>query len=234
MAKTTDKKKRVATKNLKKNRNKNENMKKTRSTRPLVRDVSLQPSLFPRVEGVLDKCWNTQKEIFLSGRQCHEKKKYHENMNGCGAIDDIIKKRFGSTYEKKLFNYYMVVGDLKSTRSMLRKLISENDIRNIERFGLLRKPREQLRDENISVPTGYESKFPGLLSPVELFGNTNRVLAQGKAWIANCVTDRIQFRDLCVKDCNSKLIDNEHQEFIIKLQILFATTELQFRRTRSC
>ena len=233
MAKTQDnKKKRVTTKVLKKNKNKNENMRKTRSTRPLLRELVASPS-FPRGMNDLEKCWNTQKEVFLSGRKCHEIKAYHHNMAGCGAIDTSIEKHFGSTYKKKLFNYYFVAGDLSSTRSLLKRLISEEDVPTVEGFALLRKTRNQLKHEEISRPHGYEEKFPKALDPSHIFGNTKRVLEQGKSWIANCVMDRIKFRDLCVKDCNKKLLDKQHQDFIIKLQVLYANTEMARRRARN-
>ena len=233
MAKTQDnKKKRFTTKALKKNKNKNENMRKTRSTEPLLRELVASPS-FPRGMNDLEKCWNTQKEVFLSGRKCHELKAYHHNMAGCGAIDASIEKHFGSTYKKKLFNYYRVVGDLGSTRSLLKRLIREEDVPIVGRFLLARKDRDQLREEEISRPHGYEEKFPSVLDPSHIFGNTKRVLEQGKSWIANCVMDRINFRDLCVKDCNKKLLDKEHQDFIIKLQVLYARTEKAHRRARN-
>jgi len=233
MAKTQDKKrKRVTTKVLKKNKNKNENMRKTRSTKPLLRELVASPS-FPRGMNDLERCWNTQKEVFLSGRKCHERKRYHENMNGCGSIDASIEKHFGSTYKKKLFNYYFVAGDLSSTRSMLKRLISEEDVSTVEGFLLARKTQQMLSAEGISRPHGYEDKFPRVLDPSHIFGNTKRVLVQGKSWIARCVMDRINFRDLCVKDCNKKLVDKEHQDFIIKLQVLYAATEMARRRARN-
>ena len=230
MTKTQDsKRKRVTTKALKKNKNKNENMRKTRSTRPSLRELVASPS-FPRSMNDLEKCWNTQKEVFLSGRRCHEINGYHDNMDGCGSIDASIEKHFGSSYKKKLFNYYSLVGDLSSTRSLLKRLITDDDIPGVGRFALLRKDRDQLREEGISLPHGYEDKFPEFLNPSHIFGNTKRVLLQGKMWISNCVMDRINFRDICVKDCNKKLLDKEHQDFIIKLQVLYARTEMAYRR----
>ena len=179
MVKTQDNKRNcVITKSLKKNKN--------------------AKLLFPRSMNDLEK---------LSGKKCHERKKYHENMCGCGAIDASIEKHFGSKYKIKLFNYYRVVGDLGSTRSLLRKLISNDDVRSVGEFSLRRKGRDKLRNENISIPSGYEEKFPVSLEPSDIFGTTGRLLEQGKSWIANCVIDRITFRDLCVKSCNSKLLD---------------------------
>ena len=232
MTKTQDsKRKRIVTKALNKNKKKNENMRKTRSTGPLLRDLVASPS-FPNSMNDLEKCWNTQKEVFLSGRKCHEIKAYHHNMNGCGAIDASIEKHFGSTYKKKLFNYYRIVGDLGSTRSLLKRLICDEDIPHVGDFDLNRKTRNKLREEEISVPHGYEEKFPRTLSSSHIFGTTKRVLVQGKMWIANCVMDRINFRDLCVKDCNKRLLDKEHQDFIMKLQVLYAETEIAYRRVR--
>ena len=229
MAKTQDsKRKRVSTKVLKKNKNK----RKTRSIGPLIRELVALPS-YPRCMNDLEKCWNTQKEVFLSGRKCHERKAYHDNMAGCGAIDASIEKHFGEKYKKKLFNYYRIVGDLGSTRSLLKRLISEEDVPTVEGFALLRKTSVKLSEEGISRPHGYEEKFPRTLDPSHIFGNTKRVLDQGKLWIANCVMDRINFRDLCVKDCNKKLLDKEHQDFIIKLQVLYANTEMARRRARN-
>ena len=231
MVKTQDNKGKRATKKLlKKNKNKNENMKINKSTAPLRRDVSTL--FFPPRINELEQCWNTRKKLFINENKCHEKKKYHENMSGCGAIDASIEKHFGSKYKMKLFNYYRVVGDLGSTRSLLRKLISNDDVRSVGEFSLRRKGRDKLRNENISIPSGYEEKFPVSLEPSDIFGTTGRLLEQGKSWIANCVIDRITFRDLCVKSCNSKLLDREHQDFIIKLQVLFSNTEMEYRRAR--
>ena len=115
---------------------------------------------------------------------------------------------------------------------MLKRLIYDEDISSVGEFDLNRKTRNKLREEGISVPHGYEEKFPKTLSPSHIFGNTKRVLAQGKMWIANCVMDRINFRDLCVKDCNKRLLDKEHQDFIMKLQVLYAETEIAYRRVR--
>ena len=89
-----------------------------------------------------------------------------------------------------------------------------------------------MSEEGISVPHGYDGKFPEILSPSHIFGNTKNVLVQGKMWIANCVMDRINFRDLCVKGCNKRLLDKEHEDFITKLQVLYAKTEIAYRRVR--
>ena len=182
--------------------NKNENIKKNRSTD------------FPRSMNDLEK---------LSGKKCHERKKYHENMCGCGAIDASIEKHFGSKYKIKLFNYYRVVGDLGSTRSLLKGLISNNDVIKVKEFSLRRKERHRLKVEKISIPSGYEEKFPKTLEPSYIFGKTKKVLEQGKSWIAKCVMDRIEFRDLC--KCN---FDKKHQDFIIKLQVLYANTDAHY------
>ena len=190
--------------------NKNENIKKNKSTE----------LLFPCSMNDLEK---------LSGKKCHERKKYHENMCGCGAIDASIEKHFGSKYKIKLFNYYRVVGDLGSTRSLLKRLISNNDVIKVKEFSLRRKERHRLKVENISIPSGYEEKFPKTLEPSDIFGKTKKVLEQGKSWIAKCVMDRIEFRDLCTKECN---LDEKHQDFIIKLQVLYANTEMAYRRAR--
>ena len=207
-------------------------MKKPKSTEPLLRELVASPS-FPRGMNDLEKCWNTQKRIFLTERKCDVKKKYHDNVSGCGAVDASIEKRFGSRYKKHLFQYYRVVGDLGSTRSMLRRLIKNEDIPSVESFLLARKTREKLQQEGISRPHEYEEKFPETLNPIQHFGTTKRLLEQGKLWIANCVTDRIEFRDSCVKDCNTRLIDREHQDFIIKLQVLYANTDMAYRRARN-
>lgn len=232
MVKSRDSKKskRVTIKNLKKNKNKNENMKRTRSTTRLQRD-SAPVNRFPKALGDLETCWNTQKEVFFTERECHEKKKYHDNMNGCGAIDSAIEERFGRTYKKKLFTYYNIVGT--QSPSLLKRLISKENISEVGgNFVLLLKPRAQLANENISTPSQYEEKFPRTFTPEFIFGNDKTVLENGKKWIANCVTDRIKFRDLCVKDCNQKLLDEEHQNFIRKLQVLYAQTVINHRRAK--
>ena len=226
MVKTQDNKGKRATKKLlKKNKNKNENMKINKSTAPLRRDVSTL--FFPPRINELEQCWNTRKKLFINENKCHEKKKYHENMSGCGAIDASIEKHFGSKYKMKLFNYYRVVGDLGSTRYLLKRLISNNDVINVKEFSLRRKGRHRLNVENISIPSGYEEKFPQTLEPSDIFGKTKKFLEQGKSWIAKCVMDRIEFRDLCIKECN---FDQKHQDFIIKLQVLYANTDMAYRR----
>ena len=225
MVKTQDNKGKRATKKLlKKNKNKNENMKINKSTAPLRRDVSTL--FFPPRINELEQCWNTRKKLFINENKCHEKKKYHENMSGCGAIDASIEKHFGSKYKMKLFNYYRVVGDLGSTRSLLKRLISNNDVIKVKEFSLRRKERHRLKVENISIPSGYEEKFPKTLEPSDIFGKTKKVLEQGKSWIAKCFVDRIEFRDMCIKECN---FDKKHQDFIMKLQVLYANTEMAYR-----
>ena len=147
------------------------------------------------------------------------------NMNGCGAIDKYIEDHFGSINKRKLFNYYEIFGDLDSTRCTLKRLISEKNIPRLEGFTLFRKSIEQLEEEQISCPHDYEDKFPKILNQHSLFGNTKKDLEQGKIWIANCVKDRISFRNLC-------FIDKEYQDFIMKFQVLFANTEMARRRLR--
>ena len=232
MVKTRDSKsKRVTTKNLKKNKNRNENMKKSRPTTRLQRD-SAPKDRFPKSLGELEECWNTKKEVFFTERKCDEKKKYHDNMNGCGAIDSAIEDRFGRKYKKKLFTYYNVAGT--QSLSLLKRLISKENISEVGgNFVLLLKTRAQLASENISIPSQYEEKFPRTFTPECIFGKNKMVLENGKKWIANCVTDRIKFRDLCVKDCNQKLLDEEHQNFIRKLQVLYAQTVINHRRARN-
>ena len=102
-----------------------------------------------------------------------------------------------------------------------KRLISNNDVIKVKEFSLRRKERHRLKVENISIPSGYEEKFPKTLEPSDIFGKTKKVLEQGKSWIAKCVVDRIEFRDMCIKECN---FDKKHQDFIIKLQVLYANT----------
>lgn len=214
---------RILTKKLRKTRNQNENIQK-------FEDTSGPSSRFPmRVPSELESCWNSQKEVFLSGRGCLNKMSYHRDMESCGGIDKIIGTRFGDKYRREFLNYYRIVGDLGSTRSLLKRLIEDGEVQRVRRFDLRKILNEDLStDLQRKAPADY-GRFPGFVSVQDMF--PSRIdLVQAMDYIRKCIGERIRFRDLCVRDCDRTLIDEKHQEYIIKLQILLAHTIYHFRQ----
>ena len=217
---------RVFAKKLRKTRNQNENM-------PQFEDTSGPSSRFPtRVPSELERCWNSEKEVFLSGRGCLSKLSYHRDMNSCGGIDEIIGSRFGNKYRRQFLDYYRIMGDLASTKSLLKRLIEDGDVPRLRRFNLDKILHEDLpTDLQRKAPIDY-SRFPNMISVEDMFRDEAQLI-EAMRYLRNCIIQRIRFRDLCVRDCDRTLIDEKHQAYIIKLQILLAHTIYQYRRLTS-
>ncbi len=170
-----------------------------------------------------EQCWQLDPHKFIRVRRCPQKRMYHDNMEGCGAIDRFIvdktqheRLRYEMLHQYDIVNYH----DL-NRRRLSRGLIPVGDIEAHSRFVLQkRRPR---RDVTVSE----YSSIPDILQ-ASWFG-TIRNMPTLIQWLANCAVDRIGYRTDRVVGCDPKLADTNHDEFIHKLQILYAQAMVRLR-----
>lgn len=163
-----------------------------------------------------EQCRQLDPHEFIRIRRRPQKSLYHDDAEGCGAIDALIVSKTGHERlrHQMLHQYDIVSTPEMNRRRLLRGLVPEGDLESHSRFILQR--RRPRRD----VTVAEYSALPETLQ-ASWFG-TIRKMPDLIRWLANCAVDRIGFRTECVVGCDPRLADVNHDGFIQKLQILYA------------